>query len=91
MKKTPKQIAALVCVVLIVLFAIITLVLAFCDFEGSKTLFAGFMGLTLALPIFAWLFIWMFGRLTGKDTFVNAKMEKTESDREDSEESDDNV
>lgn len=91
MKKTPKQIAALVCVVLIVLLALVTLVLAFCDFEGAKTWFVGCMGLTLALPIFAWLFIWMFGRLTGKETIANAKMEKIESDQVDSEDLDDNV
>lgn len=97
MKRNPKQIAALVCVILIVLLCLASLVLAFCDFEGAKTWFMGCMGLTLVLPIFAWIYIWLFGKITNKKTIADLEIGQTGSnqipleDSKSTEESDDNV
>ncbi len=56
-KKTPKQIAALTCVVLLVALYVITLIAACLDSTATGRLFAGCLGLTVALPILCWIFI----------------------------------
>ena len=60
-KKTPKQIAALICVVLLVSMYIITFIAAFLDTPGSGKLFAACLASTIGLPILLWIFIWFFG------------------------------
>ncbi len=66
MKKTPKQIAALLCVVLLVLLYVATLVVSLLDFPGSEKLFAACLLATIGLPILLWIYIWSIGRLTDK-------------------------
>ena len=56
-KKTPKQIAALTCVVLLVALYVITLIAACLDSTATGRLFAGCLGLTVALPILCLIFI----------------------------------
>ena len=56
-KKTPKQIAALTCVVLLVALYVITLIAACLDATATGQLFAGCLALTIALPIICWIFI----------------------------------
>lgn len=62
-KRTPKQIAALVCVIILVCMYIVTLIAACLDFPGSGRLFAICLFLTICLPILLWLYIWMYGVL----------------------------
>ncbi len=67
-----RQIGALVCVVLLVLLYVATLVFAILDFEGSDRLFTACLMSTVGLPILLWIYIWIYGRYTGKHTLADA-------------------
>lgn len=69
-KPTPKQIAAIICIVLLVLLYVATLVVSLLDFPGSDRLFAACLLATIGLPILLWSFIWVYGRLTQKPTIA---------------------
>lgn len=60
-KTTPKQIAALVCVVLLVGMYIGAFVIACLDLGDSGRLFAGCLVATIGMPVLLWLLIWSFG------------------------------
>lgn len=70
MKKTPKQIAAIICIILLVLLYVATLVISLLDFPGSDKLFAACLLATIGLPILLWIYIWAYGRLTDKKTIA---------------------
>lgn len=72
MKKSKKQIAALLCVVLLVLLYIITLIVAILDFPGSDRMFAACLMATVGLPILLWIYIWVYGKFTGRHTIADA-------------------
>lgn len=59
-KTTPKQIAALICVILLVGMYIGAFVVACLDLGDSGRLFAGCLVATIGLPILLWLLIWSF-------------------------------
>lgn len=61
-KKTPKQIAALVCVILLVAMYVVTLIAAFLDVTDTGRLFAACLAATIALPILSWIFIHFWSR-----------------------------
>lgn len=65
-KTTPKQIAALVCVVLLVGMYIGAFVAACLDLGDSGRLFAGCLVATIGMPILLWLLIWSFGLMKKK-------------------------
>lgn len=71
MKKTPKQIAAIICVILLVLLYLATLVVAILDFPGSDRMFAACLTATVGLPILLWIYIWTYGRFTGRHTIAD--------------------
>lgn len=60
-KRTPKQIAALLCVIILVLMYVMTLIFACLDFPGADKMFAASLLTTIALPILLWLCIWFYG------------------------------
>lgn len=62
-KKTPKQIAALICVALLVSMYLITFLAACLDTPGSGKLFAACLVSTIVLPVLLWIFLWFFGLL----------------------------
>ncbi len=68
---TFKRIAALAAVILIAALYILTLVFAIAGFEGAGQLFRACLILTVALPILAWLLIWVIGALKGRRTFAD--------------------
>ena len=70
-KKTPKQIAALICVGILICMYIITLIVAFLDFPDSGRLFAACLVATIGLPILLWIYIWLYGKV--KDRRDNAE------------------
>lgn len=70
-KKNPKQIAALICVGILVCMYIVTLVVACLDFSDSGRLFAACLVATVGLPILLWIYIWLYGRV--KDRRENAE------------------
>lgn len=70
MKRKPKQIAAIICIILLVLLYVATLVVSLLDFPGSGKLFAACLLATVGLPILLWIYIWLYGRLTQKSTIA---------------------
>lgn len=60
MKKSPKQIAAILCIVLLVLLYAATLIVALLDFPGSDRLFAACLMATVGLPILLWIYLWLY-------------------------------
>lgn len=70
-KRTPKQIAALLCVVLLVAMYLVTFVVACLDLGDSGRLFAGCLLMTIALPILLWIYIWLYGILRGRHNMAS--------------------
>lgn len=63
MKKTAKQIAALLGVGLLLLIYVLTLVFAICDFEGSDVMFRACLLGTVIIPILVWGYIYLYDKL----------------------------
>lgn len=63
MKKTAKQIAALLGVGLLVLLYILLLVFAIFDFEGSEILFRACLYGTITIPVLLWIYIYLYDRM----------------------------
>ena len=80
MKAKSKQIAAIFCIVLMVLLYIATLVISLLDFPGSDRLFAACILATIGLPILLWVYIWLYGKITGKRTLVDPSSAKDTSE-----------
>ena len=70
MKRNPKQIAAIICIVLLVLLYVATLVVSLLDFPGSDRLFAACLTATIGLPILLWIYIWLYGRISQKSSIA---------------------
>ena len=77
MKQKGKRIAALICVILLVLLYVATLVVSLLDFEGSDQLFASCIVATIVLPILLWVYIWLYGKITRKDTICTTARRKS--------------
>lgn len=65
-----QRIASLTCVVLIGLMYVLTLIFALIKAPWAGTMFRVSLGCTLVLPILAWVYIWMIGKLTHRDTIA---------------------
>ena len=63
---TAKRVAAIIGIVLLVALYVITFVSAFLGSEGAGRLFRFSLGMTIAVPIFLWIFIWCIGRFRNK-------------------------
>lgn len=70
MKRRPKQIAAIICIILLVLLYVSTLVVSLLDFPGSDKLFAACLIATVGLPVLLWIYIWLYGRLKQHSTIA---------------------
>lgn len=70
-KKNPKQIAALVCVAILVAFYLATLIFAIADFPGWQHMFGGCLVATIALPILLWIYIWIYGKIKDRHTMAS--------------------
>ncbi|MDE7331545.1 MAG: hypothetical protein K2O16_04795 [Lachnospiraceae bacterium] len=84
MKKKPKQIAAIICIILLILLYIATLVVSLLDFPGSDRLFAACLMATVGLPILLWIYIWLYGKYTSRPTMTDSPFPSQEkpSDKE---------
>lgn len=80
MKKTHKQVAAIVCIVLLLLLYIATLIVAILDFPGSDRLFAACLGATIGIPILLWIYIAAYGKLTNKKSMADLFPDSDSSD-----------
>ena len=82
MKQKSKQIAAIICVILLVLLYITTLVVSLLDFPGKDNLFAACLIATIGLPILLWIYIWLYGRITNKSSMAELFPEVPSEDDE---------
>lgn len=80
MKKKPKQIAAIICIILLVLLYVATLVVSLLDFPGSDRLFAACLMATVGLPILLWIYIWLYGKYTNRPTMTDSPSSNKETD-----------
>lgn len=71
MKKNHKRIAAIICIILLLLLYIATLIVSILDFPGHDKLFAACLGATVGLPILLWLYIGLFGKLVDRPTIAD--------------------
>lgn len=65
-KRTPRQIAALLCVILLVCMYLVTLVVACLNVPNWDRLFAACIIASVGLPILLWIYIRLYGRLKEK-------------------------
>lgn len=70
-KKTPKQIAALFCIVILVALYLLTLISAVLSFPGWQRMFGGCLIATISLPILLWIYIWLYGRIKDRHTIAD--------------------
>lgn len=66
-----KQVVALIGVILLVATYLITLIVAIFDQDSSGRLFQACLVATVAIPLLIWVYIWMYGKLTGKHTMAD--------------------
>lgn len=84
MKQKPKQIAAIICIILLVLLYVATLVISLLDFPGSDRLFAACLMATIGLPILLWIYIWLYSKYTGRKTLASdvSKTQKADTEKD---------
>lgn len=87
-KRTPKQIAALICIMILVCLYLVTFIVAFLDFPGWDRLFAVCLLATIGLPILLWIYIWLYGKTTDQHTIASADFLNGDSNDETTSESD---
>lgn len=75
-KRNMKQIAAIIAIVLLVALSIATLLVAI--FDKSGRLFQAFLVATVATPILLWIYIWLYGVITGKHTVASVDYDITD-------------
>ena len=63
---TVKRVAAVIGIVLLVGLYLLTFVSAFLGTESSGRLFRFSLGMTIAVPIFLWIFSWGIGKFTNR-------------------------
>ena len=63
MKKTAKQIAALIGAALLVLLYVLLLIFAIFDFEGSDVMFRACLIGTVTIPILLWIYMYLYDKL----------------------------
>ncbi len=81
-KMTPKRIAALLVVVLLVAMYLITLIAAIYDPTAGSRLFALCLYATVAIPLMTWITIFLIDRTRGKQTIGDPVMPKQEPGQE---------
>ena len=70
-KITGKQIAAMICVILLAGLYIVTLLAAIFGKPGTRSLFGLCLMATFVIPLITWVYIWMYGKLTNKHTIAD--------------------
>lgn len=82
MSRKGKQIAAWVAIILLVLLYVVTLLVAIFDTSESGHWFMGCALATLIIPILTWIYIWMYGKLTGKETMADLHLLEDPKDKD---------
>ena len=71
MKNKMKRIGALVGIILLVGSIVATLVMALLGYTFESNLFMGLIIADISLPILLWIYIRLFGKMTGKHTMAS--------------------
>ncbi len=71
MKEKIKRIGAIIGVILLVGSIIATLIMAILGYTFESKVFMGFLMCDICLPILLWIYIWLFGKMTGKHTIAS--------------------
>ena len=61
-----RRVAAIIGIVLLVALYVMTFISALIGTEGAGRLFRFSLGMTIAVPIFLWIFIWCIGKFQNK-------------------------
>ncbi len=69
-KKNPKQIAALLCVVLLISLYVVTFLVACFGSVDSGRLFVACLGATIALPVLLWILLWFYDLMKKRQSQV---------------------
>ncbi len=88
MKKKSKQIAAWICIILLVLLYIVTFIAAIMDSSESGVLFRTCLMATIVLPILLWIYIWIYGKMKDKHTIASLDIMQTEKTDEENKNND---
>jgi len=70
-KWTPKRICAILIIIFLVLLYVVTLIVAIINPDDGGRLFALCLFATVVVPIVAYLYIWMYTKITGKKTIAS--------------------
>ncbi len=70
-KLTSKQIVAWIGILALIAMYIVTLVVAIINPGQGGRLFQACMVATMAIPLLIWIYVWMYGKLKGKETFAD--------------------
>lgn len=73
-KMTPKRIAAIAALILLAALYIATFVIALVYPPGAGNLFGVCLMATIAVPLLAWVYIWLYGQTTGKKTIADLNL-----------------
>lgn len=63
---TARRVAAIIGIIILVALYVVTLISALIGTEGAGRLFRFSLGMTIAVPIFLWIFIWCIGKFRNK-------------------------
>lgn len=81
-KMTVKRVAALLAVILLAALYVLTLIAAVFDTTAAGSLFRICLICTVAIPLLAWVFIWLYGQTTGKSTIADVHLLENPEDYE---------
>lgn len=81
MKKKTKQILALGAVVLLVGLYVATFLFAIIDLPGFPSLFRASLFATVTVPLLLWIYIWLYGAITKKDTMADIFPEQQDEEK----------
>ena len=79
-KVTSKQIVAWIGIIALVAMYVVTLIVAIINPGEGGRLFQACLVATIAVPLLVWIYVWMYGKLTNKETFADANYFKEDSD-----------
>ncbi len=79
MKKTSKQIAAIICITLLVLLYLLLLIFAIFDIPGREKMFATCLYGTITIPILTWIYIYLYGKMKNRHTIASIDIGQTGS------------
>ena len=68
---TVKRVAAVIGIVLLLGLYLLTFISALIGTEASGRLFRFSLGMTIAVPIFLWIFIWCIGKLRNRHSMAS--------------------